>query len=151
TQAHDRNMEYMMLLGIFPAGSLQLPYSVDGSNTAFWTAWFSAYQAIVVEYAAIARDLHIEYISLGLNSGLMSAQSVTYWQTLIKAIRATGYTGKLVYQSYTNFSAYGDGEHADFNGGCCGNVDERPAKRLEFVKLFDAIVLDVNAMADTST
>lgn len=144
--AHARGQSFMMQLGVYPTHTLQLPWNVDVSNTRFWNAYFDAYQTIVAEYAGIARDLHIEYLSLGMNHGFMSQLPVEYWQKLISAIRATGYQGKLVYQAFTNLDARG-GEFLVFNGGCCDNDPARVAKRLAFVKQFDALVLDVNNVA----
>lgn len=141
--AHSRNMAFMMLLGVYPKGSLQLPWSVDTSNTAFWTAWFASYQAIVLEYVAIARDLNIEYVSLSMNSGFMTKLPVSYWSQLVTAIRAAGYKGKLVSQLMSNPDVSG-GEWLVLNDSCCnGEPSQRLAKRLEFVQLFDYIVIDV--------
>lgn len=144
--AHSRNLAFMMQLGVYPSGSLQLPWNVDTSNTAFWNAWFSAYQSIAVEYAGIARDLNIEYISLGMNHDFMSKLPVAYWTTLITAIRQTGYQGKLVYQAGVGPNAL-TAEFDNFNMGWMGNSSEQTSRRLDFVKLFDMIVIDVHNVA----
>ena len=150
--AHGRNLAFMLQLGIYGTSTApQLPWSVDYSNIAFWDAWFAAYKPIVLEYADIARELDIEYLSLGMNHGFMSHLPVKYWSDLVTAIRSVGYTGKLVYQAGVGFQ-YSTGEFMDFNGGWIGTESERQAKRLEFVKLFDAIILNVyNIALDRTT
>jgi len=150
--AHSQNMQYMMQLGVYPAGSLQMPWTVPANNTVFWTAWFAAYKEIVIQYAQIATDLNIEYISLGMNHGFMSALPVSYWSDLVISVRNTGYTGKIVYQAMMKPGVWSETD--GFNTAATGNLTTRQ-KNLQFVKLFDYIVLDIynivgNADSNTS-
>jgi hypothetical protein len=151
--AHSRNLKFMLLLGVYPATSdVQQPWGVSPQNTAFWDAWFAAYTPIVLEYATIARDLNIDYLSLGMNSGYMSGVPVTYWTNLVNSIRATGYSGKLVYQALTFPQFSGTGEFQGFNDGwSAANPSERFLKNIEFAKLFDVIILDIINVAFNRT
>lgn len=143
SKARANGMAFLLLLGITnPPGTQPLPWTVSSTNTAFWTAWFDAYKNIAVEYAAIARDLEIEYLSLGLNAGYMSTLPVGYWRPLVEAVRGTGYKGKLLYQAMPNMD-HSWGEQFGFNESCCGDLSIRESKRLEFISLFDYIVLDI--------
>lgn len=153
--AHGRGMAFMLQLGLYPSMSLSSKYfseifGIADTNETFWDAWFAAYQPIVLAYAVIGRDLNIEYLSLGMNHGFMTRLPVKYWTRLVAAIRATGYAGKLVYQAGVGFQ-YSAAEFLDFNGGWIGTESERQAKRLEFVKLFDAIILNVYSVARDRT
>lgn len=142
--AHNRNLKFMMQLGVYQAtGSVQQPWDVSPQNTAFWDAWFAAYTSIVLEYAVIARDLNIEYLSLGMNSNYMSRVPVSYWINLVNAVRSVGYTGKLVYQALT-YPHLSGAEFEGFNEGWSTSIaSERYLRNIEFVKLFDVIILDV--------
>ena len=153
--AHGRGMAFMLQLGLYPSTSLSSKYfseifGIADTNETFWDAWFAAYQPIVLEYAAIARDLNIEYLSLGMNHGFMTRLPVKRWSGLVAAIRNVGYSGKLVYQAGVGFQN-STGEFLDFNGGWIGTESERQAKRLEFVRLFDSIVLNVYSIARDRT
>lgn len=139
--AHSNNMKFMMQLGVYPAGNLQLPWSVPASNTAFWTAWFNSYKAIAIQYAQIAKDLNIEYISLGMNHGFMSSLPFSYWSDLIVAVKNTGYSGKIVYQAGMN-PGY-DSETDGFNMTSTDTNLTTQQKQLQFVGLFDSIVLNI--------
>lgn len=146
--AHGNNMKFMMQLGLYPAGNLQLPWSVPPNNNAFWTAWFNSYKAIAVQYAQIAKDLNIEYISLGMNHGFMSSLPFSYWSDLIVAIRNTGYSGQIVYQAGTN-PGY-DSETDGFNMASSDPSLTAQQKQLQFVGLFDSIILNVYNIAAKS-
>ncbi len=141
--ARSRNLAFMMHLSVYGP----IPVDVDSSHTAFWDAWFAAYQPYVVEYAGIARDLKIEYLALGLNLQYMSSLPVAYWQKLVNAVRATGYTGKLVYAAQVK-PHISWSEVYSFNGGTVGSSDaDRAAKRAEFISLFDVLMLDIYNVA----
>ena len=153
--AHGRGIAFMLQLGLYPSMSLSSKYfseifGIADTNETFWDAWFAAYEPIALEYAAIARDLNIEYLSLGMNHGFMTRLPVKRWSGLVAAIRNVGYSGKLVYQARVGFQN-STGEFLDFNGGWIGTESERQAKRLEFVKLFDAIILNVYSIARDRT
>lgn len=139
--AHSNNMKFMMQLGVYPAGNLQLPWSVPASNTAFWTAWFNSYKAIAIQYAQIAKDLNIEYISLGMNHGFMSSLPFSYWSDLITAVKNTGYSGKIVYQAMINPGSYSETD--GFNVASADTSLTTHQKNLQFVNLFDSIVLNI--------
>jgi hypothetical protein len=74
------------------AGRFQIPVT----NTAFYDAWFAAFAPLVLNRAAIARDLGIEYLDLWNLQGLSRPESSRF-QKLVADIRALGYTGKLIY------------------------------------------------------
>ena len=146
--AHSNNMQFMMQLGLYPAGNLQLPWSVPASNTAFWTAWFNSYKAIAVQYAQIAKDLNIEYISLGMNHGFMSSLPVSYWSDLITSVKNTGYSGKIVYQAMINPGSYSETD--GFNIASTNISLSTEQKNFQFVNLFDYMVLNINNIVGTS-
>jgi hypothetical protein len=100
-QARSNGMAFMMVLSIQPRGAALTPFStifqVPATKTAFWTVFFAAYRARVLEKAAIARDLGIEYLAVGFNESYLSRLDVSLWQNLVRDVRAIGYTGKVVY------------------------------------------------------
>ncbi|MEQ1691669.1 MAG: hypothetical protein ABL986_23715 [Vicinamibacterales bacterium] len=104
-QARARGLQFEMGLeiGIF-GGKLSAAdaavyagrFTIPVTNTAFWDAYFAAFRPLVLERAAIARDLGIEYLDLWNLQGLARPESSRF-QKLVADIRAIGYTGKLVY------------------------------------------------------
>lgn len=133
SDAKGRGLQFMMLLGIEGDGSLGNRFtSVPFTNGAFWDAWFAAYQPLVLERTAIARDLGIEYVAIGYDLGYLWPLGPTRWQRLIAAMRGIGYTGKIVNFAAASFvyqqnpydqQAFADGSH----------------DRVQFMGLFDAI------------
>ncbi|HUQ47881.1 MAG TPA: hypothetical protein VM053_06500 [Gemmatimonadaceae bacterium] len=102
TKAHSRDLKVIMLLGIEPLDasvSNGVLYAIPASNTAFWNAYFAAYTTRVLERAAIARDLGVEYLGLGYHLAYLTRLEPSRWQALIAAVRGIGYTGKLTYFS----------------------------------------------------
>ena len=51
----------------------------------------------MLQQAAIARDLGIEYLALGQSLGYLTRLNPARWATLIAAVRGIGYTGKIIY------------------------------------------------------
>ena len=98
-------------------------YSWDQSDTTFWDHWFQSYETLMTERAQVAKDLGIEWITLGHNFGYASAQPATRWQTVINKIK-TIYPGvKLTYFGGVNLAespvyfesdAYNEGTPNDF-------------------------------------
>ena len=103
--ARARGLQFMMLLGLMTANpgdsatnaNFAARFSIPQTNTAFWDAFFAAWRPLVLERAAWARDLGIEYLALNSNTGYLSRLEPARWAQLIQAIRAVGYTGKIVY------------------------------------------------------
>ncbi len=101
TKAHSRGLKVIMMLGIEPMSTAPVSNvalnAIPASNTAFWDAYFAAYTPLVLERAAIARDLGVEYLGLGYHLAYLTRLDPSRWQALIAAVRAVGYKGKLVY------------------------------------------------------
>ena len=102
--AHGSGLAYMMMLGVY---SLDADYSatiwgIPAGDPAFWDRWFQQYTDVVTRYAAIARNLGVEYLSLGLNLGYASRTPVSRWRALVAAVRQTGYRGEIGYFGYTD-------------------------------------------------
>jgi Bacterial Ig-like domain (group 2) len=136
--AHAKGLQYMMSLDaqILVANSNSI-YAIPSSQTAFWDAWFTAYTPLVVGRATIARDLGVEYLNIGQNFGYVTQLSVERWKKVIAAIRATGYTGKLVTFGGTDptGSHNSDMEHYNTTEG-----NNNPGA---FMALFDFIGLNI--------
>ena len=99
--ARQRNLNLMLMIQIYPDVPVidsyfkSLPL-LSKSSTEFFDAWFSAMKPLVVERAVIARDLRMEYLVIGLNHYFLNSfASYQNWQSLVSAIRSTGYTGKI--------------------------------------------------------
>ena len=96
--AKARGMQFMMEIGLSPGGPEANDIGlIDKNNTALWDAFFAAWRPLVLERATIARDLGVEYLSLGHNLGYLSRTDVARWRSLIASIRGVGYTGKITY------------------------------------------------------
>ncbi|HUQ47884.1 MAG TPA: hypothetical protein VM053_06515 [Gemmatimonadaceae bacterium] len=105
SQARARGLQFEMGLeiGTFgrklsaeDAANFAGRFTIPVTNTAFWDAYFAAFRPLVLDRAAIARDLGIEYLDLWNLQGLIRPESSRF-QKLVADIRALGYTGKLIY------------------------------------------------------
>ncbi|HTQ99996.1 MAG TPA: hypothetical protein VMH83_08400 [Candidatus Acidoferrum sp.] len=130
--AKQRNLKFLMQIGLYPDAGVTLPYSVSATNNLFWNAWFAAYKTIVLEQVQIANELGIEYISLGMNNSFMTYQQASRWSDLVNSVRAAGYKGKLLYQGMTDLASGGD---------------ESTGYDPSFVKLFDYLAIDIYTLA----
>jgi hypothetical protein len=79
------------------AADFAMRFQIPATNAAFWDAFFAAWSPLIIERATIARDAGVEYLALGQNLNYLTRLETARWQKLISAIRATGYTGKIVY------------------------------------------------------
>jgi hypothetical protein len=101
SNARQRSMSVMMMIQIYPDVPIIDSYFksltlLSKSSTDFFDAWFSQLTPLVIERATIARDLQMEYLVVGLNHYFMNSfASYRNWESLIAAIRATGYSGKI--------------------------------------------------------
>ena len=102
--AHGSGLAYMMMLSVYSvdAGYSAAVWGVPPSDTAFWDRWFQQYTDIATRYAAIARNLGVEYLSLGVKLGCASRAPVSRWRALVDAVRQTGYRGEIGYFGYTD-------------------------------------------------
>ena len=102
--AHGSGLAYMMMLSVYSldAGYSAAVWGVPPNDTAFWDRWFQQYTDIATRYAAIARNLGVEYLSLGLNLGYASRTPVSRWRALVDAVRQTGYRGEIGYVGHTD-------------------------------------------------
>lgn len=105
-RARARGLGFMLLFGLYPTAeatpSYQALWGIPPERTAFWDAYFAAYQSQVVDRARLAHDLGIEYLGVGYSLGYLTRLEVARWQGLVTAVRATGYQGKLVYFAYVS-------------------------------------------------
>jgi hypothetical protein len=140
--AHARGLGYFMLLSVngLAASYVDDMFKKSPGDTAFWDAWFAAYQAVVVTYAGIAKDNGVEVLGLSLGLGYVTRLPASRWANLVAAVRATGYAGKLVVVTY-NFPDSQYEELQAANGGT-------PAP---FVELFDAIVVSMYELTTSKT
>ena len=61
--------------------------------------WFSNYQSMMVEYAKIAQDTHVELFSVGCEFNFLSDNDFRdHWMSVIKAVKEQ-YSGKLIYSA----------------------------------------------------
>jgi len=61
------------------------------------SAWFTSYQAYMTHYAQIAQQCGVDGFSVGTElKSLSGSQNLSYWQTVIAAVRAD-YTGPIMY------------------------------------------------------
>lgn len=152
--AHDRGLKFMMSMGVFPSmewansrpWEQQLPMTVPSTNKNFWDAWFSAYKTKVLENTQYAIDFNIDYISLCMNCGFMTSQSVSYWKDMISSMRAKGYQGKILYQAMISPSI--DFYESDqFNLADASKYSNDTDRINAFISSFDYIALDVNELS----
>ena len=139
--AHARGLQFMMMLGIEPDPSVTNLGVLNSTpvESPLWDSWFAAYRPLVLERTAIARDLGIEWISLGYNLFSMSNQGgIARWKDLVTAMRAAGYRGKITYFGISDIS----GGFQEFGHGF---------DLAGFASLFDAIGIGIyTAVAKTS-
>jgi hypothetical protein len=136
-------MKFMMWLGTvqFFGPYDQSIWNIPSTNAAFWDAWFSAYQKLVLEYVAIANEAGVDYLCLGHNMGYVTKLSYKRWETLINAIRQAGFKGQISY-----FGAGGKYlEHTSFN------TTEGQNDPKKFIELFDSIGITINSVIYNST
>lgn len=148
SQAKSRGLQYMMSLDVTSHATPEAPIdaatlaswnarnSIPKTNSAFWDAFFAAWRPLVLERAAIARDLGVDYISLGQSMLFVSRTSASRWKSLIDDMRALGYKGKITYLSAANVEN-GFPEWKEFDPGLMG--------------LFDMLGLRMNAVVGKST
>lgn len=110
-QTHDMGKEFMIWWlpfvppQLIPNGATTF-FTVSRNNTAFWDAVFAAWRPFVLARAAIARDLGIDYIGLGLRG--RSDIGPERFAALIRDIRALGYRGKIFYLATFNVGAFNE-------------------------------------------
>lgn len=137
SNARSRGLSVMMMIAVYPdVPVIDLFFSeitkISPGSTAFWEAWFSKFKPLVIERAAVARDLNMEYLVLGLNQYYMNSFApYSRWADLIKAIRDVGYKGKIGV-----FDGDFEGRKFSFDN----------ADALKFTELFDFLGLSVYAV-----
>jgi hypothetical protein len=100
-------------------------FSTPASQTSFWDAVFAAWTPKVLERAALARDLGVEYVGIGFRG--RSDVGIERFRKLIDDIRAIGYQGKIFY--IATFNIIGN------NNELANRMDP------EFAALWDGFVL----------
>jgi hypothetical protein len=137
SQAHNKDLRFMMMLGIYPDVPListyfaNGPWTVPSSNTAFWDSWFNQYTTVLMERARIAKDASVDEFAIGFNLDFMIDKGGDRWKAMINAIRSTGYTGKISY-----FGA----AYMEYSSNAFASLEQ--TQRNEFMSLFDAVGLD---------
>lgn len=137
-QARSRGLQVQIMITLYPDVSYHEAYfsafgKLRPGDTAFWDAWFAAYRPLVVERANIARELGVEHLSFAMQPYMAP---VKYWQGLIEAVRATGYTGKISY--FTGVYMAGGSSNFDTRRSILGQDDV-----VAFMRLWDYIGLQV--------
>lgn len=139
--AKSRGMDFTVMMGIYPGDTLygdswDVPkfysaISQISDNDPFWDAWFNEYKSVLVDRAALAQQAGATRFVIGFNLDYMVNKGNSRWADLIKAIRASGFTGKISYFAMTNGSYNGLLEISDIS------------KRNAFINLFDEIGLSI--------
>lgn len=139
--AKSRDLDFTVMMGIYPGDNLgndtwTVPkfYSAIGQlsdSDPFWDVWFDAYKPILAERAALAQRAGATKFVVGFNLDYMVNKGNSRWAELIKAVRSSGFTGKISYFAGTNAASNG------FLG--IPNVNERNA----FIALFDEVGLNI--------
>jgi hypothetical protein len=95
-EAHKYNL-HVLLKPLVVCGGECLFINILPENI---TKWFSNYEQIILNFSIMSKELEIDGLSIGLELMQISNQNYTlYWKTLIKNIRAGGYSGLLTYCS----------------------------------------------------
>ena len=116
-------------------------YSWDTNDTDFWDSWFSEYDKLLQERAKVAKNLGIEWLTLGHNFAYASRQNATRWDLVIKNIKSIYPDLKVSYFGGTDFSEFPPYfESESYNGG---------SNQYEFANLFDAIGYMVHTVSHT--
>ncbi len=91
--------------------------------------WFSSYTAMMIKYARLAEELHIEMLCIGTEYVFASQHNyASQWRSLIAAVRNI-YTGKLIYA-------------ANWNGDYADGLTTPEFKQVEFWNDLDYIGVD---------
>lgn len=115
--------------------------SWDANDTAFWDTWFSEYDTLLKQRAQVAKNLGIEWLTLGHNFAYASEKNATRWATIINDIKAVYPAVKVSYFGGTDFSGASPYFESDnYNRG---------ANQAAFANLFDAIGYMVNTVSKT--
>jgi hypothetical protein len=96
--AHARGLELLLIARVEPHTFGNSYFDVTTANMIndpFWDAWFAAYTEAVVTVAGRARDAGVDV--LALNGGGGQRQAATRWAGVLTAIRAAGFTGRVMY------------------------------------------------------
>lgn len=76
---HAAGAAFNLWLGVVSvnecAGSVMFDW--PGTDSAFWDSWFAAYRLILLERTQVAKNLGIEWITLGHTMGYVSARSAS--------------------------------------------------------------------------
>jgi len=98
-KVHNAGMQFNLWLDLVDvkecAGGVM--YSWDTNDATFWDNWFQEYETFMTERAQVAKDLGIEWLTLGHNFAYASTQSATRWESVINSIKAVYPGVKLTY------------------------------------------------------
>jgi len=123
-EAHSRGMKFIFELEISARTTAALG-AVPASKNAFWDAYFAAWTPLLVETTAMARDAGVDYFIVDGLKRYLSHLPIGRTQTLMAALRATGFKGQLGYQG-----AY---------QGATTNGNELATATPGFIDLFDFV------------
>ncbi len=93
-QAHSLGMRVLLKphLWLRPP---EWPGSIHQDSDVRWAAWFAAYRAFILHYAAMAESTHAEMLCIG-NELTIASQREAEWRALIADVRKV-YRGRLTY------------------------------------------------------
>lgn len=135
--AKSRNLNFMMMVGFYPGdANVNSFYSniwnIPASNTQFWDSFFAAYKTVLIDRATLAAATGATHLAIGFELDFAVNKGNDRWIDLIRAVRNTGYTGKISYFAGTNYDSN------TFSGMTL-------AEKNSFIQLFDEIGMSVNA------
>lgn len=88
--AHSAGGTFNLWLGVVNVGACSGTFMWDmaQSDSSFWDRWFSDYRVILLERTQVAKNLGIEWITLGHTMEYVTRQAATRWASIINEMRA---------------------------------------------------------------
>ncbi len=105
TKVHDAGGAFNLWLGIINVNECGngVIFNVAKDDSAFWDDWFSNYRIFLINQTNIAKDLGIEWITLGHNMDYVSSLAASRWESIITEMREIYPTLKISYFGGVNF------------------------------------------------
>lgn len=95
--AHSFGLRVMLEPQLVPASG-DWPYVNPQKSEPEWTVWFASYTEMIVHYARLAEETHIDLFSVGAEM-YGTTQREADWRTVVAAIRQV-YNGRITYAAH---------------------------------------------------
>lgn len=143
TNAHAAGLAFNMWLGTINVKecSGSVIFDWDSNDTAFWDDWFTDYRLILLERTLVAKNLGIEWITLGHNMDYVSRLDASRWATVIADMKAIYPGVKIAYFGAAVMSETPPYFESDYYNG--GSPDG-------FASLLDALGHAVTSVSTTA-